>query len=335
MPNIVLLGEAWGEAEAKERTPFIGPSGYLLNQMLEAAEISRPDCLVTNVFNLHPSRNDIETLCTVKADRLPGYPALVKGKYVDARLEPELQRLAAELIDARPNIVICLGNTALWALRGVTAITKFRGTTELSTHTVSGLKTIATYHPAGILRQYELRPVAIADLRKAKRESAFPDLRRPERTIYVPESIGDLCSLAPLLDSPQLAVDIETAGNQITCIGFAPNPGTAIVIPIVDFRRKDRSYWQSKSDELIVWGFIREILESPKIKKTFQNGLYDIAFLWRSLGIAVLGAEDDTMLLHHALQPESLKGLGFLGSIYLDLGAWKNERHVATIKQDD
>jgi len=54
------------------------------------------------------------------------------------------------------------------------------------------------------------------------------------------------------------------------------------------------------------------------------------------VGIRVLGAAHDTMLLHHALQPESLKGLGFLGSIYTDHGPWKAERKgTDTIKRDE
>jgi hypothetical protein len=41
------------------------------------------------------------------------------------------------------------------------------------------------------------------------------------------------------------------------------------------------------------------------------------------------------MLLQHALQPEALKGLGFLGSIYTDHGAWKVEhKNSQTIKAD-
>ena len=36
------------------------------------------------------------------------------------------------------------------------------------------------------------------------------------------------------------------------------------------------------------------------------------------------------MLLSHALQPESLKGLAYLGSIYTDHGAWKSERKMET-----
>ena len=80
---------------------------------------------------------------------------------------------------------------------------------------------------------------------------------------------------------------------------------------------------------------MRRILIDPSIPKLFQNGLYDIAFLLRSVGIAVRGATHDTMLLHHALQPESLKGLGYLGSLYSNHGPWKSERRIATIKRDE
>jgi len=129
-------------------------------------------------------------------------------------------------------------------------------------------------------------------------------------------------------------VDIETVGDQITCIGFAPTPQLALVIPIFDFRRKDRCYWEQR-DEYTVWVMIKSILENRRIRKLFQNGMYDIAFLYRSMGIRVRAAEEDTMLMHHALYPESLKGLGFLGSIYCDESDWKKLRKQATIKQED
>ena len=41
------------------------------------------------------------------------------------------------------------------------------------------------------------------------------------------------------------------------------------------------------------------------------------------MGIPVPSWTDDTMILHHALQPEMEKGLGFLASIYTDEGQWK------------
>ena len=80
---------------------------------------------------------------------------------------------------------------------------------------------------------------------------------------------------------------------------------------------------------------MRRVLIDSSIPKLFQNGLYDIAFLWRAYGIGVMGCAEDTMLLSHSLQPESLKGLGYLGSIYTDHGAWKSEHKLnQTIKRD-
>ena len=101
----------------------------------------------------------------------------------------------------------------------------------------------------------------------------------------------------------------------------------------MDPRAKDRSYWPDSRTELAAWTFVRGILQGDKVSKCFQNGLYDISFLWRAVGIKVRRAEHDTMLLHHSLQPESLKGLGYLGSIYTDERAWKHMRST-TIKQD-
>ena len=66
-----------------------------------------------------------------------------------------------------------------------------------------------------------------------------------------------------------------------------------------------------------------------------QNFLFDIHFLWRTVGITVPNATDDTMLLHHALQPEMEKGLGFLGSIYTREPSWKVMRKTGTTKRED
>lgn len=337
MTEIALIGEAWGETEERERTHFVGPTGYELTKMLTEAGINRADCFITNVFHLRPQNNKIEALCGPKKGSIPGYPAILKGKYVRDEFEPELERLSDELLEVNPNLIVALGNTAMWALLGKTFISKLRGATALSTHTVTGFKVLPTYHPAAIFRQWELRPTTIIDLMKAKREGAFPDIRRPKRTIWIEPTLEDIHEFkrTHIDHAERLAVDIETAGNQVTCIGFAPSDNLAIVIPFADARRKNRSYWENRTTEIAVWKLIREILASPRPVKIFQNGMYDIAFLWRAYGLKVFGAEHDTMLLHHALQPESLKSLGFLGSIYTDEGSWKQMRKVTTIKKDE
>lgn len=336
--KIALIGEAYGEQEAQWGRPFIGPAGQELNRMLSDAGIYREDCYVSNVFNFQPERNDVSKLCAPRneVNIFREWPALVKGGYLRDEYAPEIARLREELERIRPNIIVALGNTASWALLRQTSIGKIRGTVSYST-LLSGVKVIPTYHPAAILRQYELRHVTVLDLKKAKVESAFPELRRVIRSIFMEPSLSDLESFFNkyIAGASSLAFDIETAGEQITCIGFAPSITEALVVPFVD-NRKGGSYWPSLSDELAAWNFVKKVL-ATNIPKVGQNGLYDMQYLWMKYGIAVNRYEHDTMLLHHALHPESEKGLGFLGSVYTNEPAWKmmRARGEKTIKRED
>ena len=362
---IVLLGEAMGENEVRIGKGFVGASGIELLRMLHEADILEltsadydylnkyyntsdpqmidciwqlhPEVYRTNVFQQHPPGNKIEWFTGSKSEGIRGYPALMKSKHVRPEFLPELDRLGDELVTIDPNLVICFGNTALWALTGRTGVSKLRGTTFVSTHTATGYKCLSTYHPAAVLRQWELRPTTVADLMKAKREAGHPEIRRPKREIWIEPSLEDIDDFITrfIVGCKILSVDIETAGRQVTCLGLSPNPSLAIVIPFVDARAKGRSYWPTRELESKVWARIAGVLGDPTILKLFQNGAYDIAFLWRSMGLRTMGASEDTMLLHHALQPESLKGLGFLGSVYTDEGSWKHMRKTATIKADE
>lgn len=367
MKPLFLLGEAYGENEARINRSFVGASGIELLRMLSEAGIIQltsadsdyifkfwntgdpnllecvwamhPEVYRSNVFMQRPPGNKLEWFCGGKKEALPEYPALIKGKFVRREFAPELERLADELVSVNPNLIVCLGNGALWALAAKTGITNLRGTTCLSTHLVTGFKLLPTYHPAAVLRQWELRPVAVMDLSKAKRELAFPEIRRTKREIWIEPTLEDIRDfIHTYIRSQQrriLSVDIETSGNQITCIGFAPAVDIAIVIPFHDFRGKNRSYWPNAEDERGAIGLCRELLEDASLPKLFQNGMYDIAFLYRAWGVKVLNALHDTLLLHHALQPESLKSLAFLGSVYCSDSAWKAEHKMGTIKKDE
>jgi uracil-DNA glycosylase len=340
--DIMLVGEAWGEAEERARKPFVGSSGWLLDRLLQEAGIDREQCYLTNVFNLRPPGNKLGLLCGPKTRALQGYPPLrvaesgYGGSFIRKEFQRELDRLRDEIMTVMPNLIVALGNTATWALLGKTAITKTRGVVQLSTHTVDGFKVLPTFHPAAVMRQWPLNRVVALDLEKARRESAYPEIRRPVREIWIEPTLGDIREFDErfIRDCERLSIDIETIGRDITCIGFAPHKRISIVIPFIVLGRTGRAYWPDVSTEREVWNIVRDILRRPT-PKTFQNGLYDIAFLWRAARIAVHGAEDDTMLLHHALYPESLKGLGYLGSVYTDEGSWKQMRHNETIKRED
>jgi DNA polymerase len=339
--NILILGEAWGEDELRAGVPFIGWAGQELWRMCSEAGFARGECFATNVFNLHPPGNKIGAFCGPKSKGIADYPPLNPfgqtqgGGYVREEYTSELDRLGEEILQCNPNIIIALGNTAMWALLGRTAISKFRGTTQLSTLTASGYKVLPTFHPSYIIRgNWSDRPIVIMDLDKARRESEFPEIRRPAREIWIEPKLEDLHAFRDKITGT-VAVDIETFGSQIKCIGFGASESLALVIPFYDARGKRRSYWPTPEAEREAWDFVGDILGDPKIRKVFQNGLFDIAFIWRATGLRVMGAEHDTMLLHHALFPESLKSLGFLGSLYTDEGSWKQMRETTTIKRDE
>ncbi len=333
--DIAIVGEAWDEREEVERSPFVGPSGYELTKMLGEAGIHRADCFLTNVFNIKPRpTNDIEHLCTDKAGGITDYGPLKPAKYPKIEYLGELKRLDDELRTIRPNVIIALGNTASWFTVGSAGISKIRGTVTASRYG----KVVPTYHPAAILRDWSLRHVTVLDLIKAHRESKFPEIRRPQREVWIEPSLQDMETFYEkyLHSANSISFDIETFGNQITCIGFSPDERVALVIPFHEARKEGQSYWRTHSEELSAWEFTRRVLSLP-CPKTAQNGLYDIHFLWRGYGIPVTNFEDDTMLLHHALQPESQKGLSFLGSVYTSESSWKlmRMRGKTTIKRDE
>lgn len=342
--SIAVVGEAWGADEAQIGLPFVGASGRELNRMLEEAEINRGDCYVTNVFNLQPKpTNDIKNLCTVKAQSTVPMPELAKGQYLQDQYWPEVLRLRRELSEVRPNLTICLGNSALWALTGTSGIRKLRGTTTAATYEpVRGFKLLPTYHPSAILRDWSLRSVVVADLMKAKRQSLFPEIRRPKRELWIEPSLNHIelffLQYVQRARATRLAFDIETAGaDQITCVGFAPSPERAIVIPFVDNRKPNGSYWETPAQEAQAWAWVQRYLQHPDSDKIAQNGLYDVNWLFRFLGYYPVRYIHDTMLKHHAINPELEKGLGFLGSVYTDEPAWKTMRGkgLFTIKRGE
>lgn len=326
--KIAIVGEAYGEQEETWGLPFVGPAGQELDRILSDAGLNRKECFITNVFNFRPERNDIATLCCTKTsgEGIPQRPAIATGKYVKATYEKEIARLYNELEEAKPNLCILLGNTACWALLGSTNVGKLRGAITTGPY-LPWLKCLPTYHPAAVLRQYELRHVTVLDFQKAARESEFPEVRRVDREIWLDPTLQDISDFyyQYVAHAEELSFDIETSGKEITCIGFAPSIDRAIVLPFHDHRRPSGSYWDTLEEELRAWSWVRTYLAGPS-RKVAQNGIYDMSHLWWTYGIPTLNYAEDTMIRHHALQPESPKGLDFLGSVYTNNPAWKTER---------
>jgi uracil-DNA glycosylase len=340
--KILIVGEAPGESEARQGVPFVGASGKLLDNLLAEAGIRRYECGLTNVFDERPPGNSLAEWADVRKvaeklvdQTLPWEPITVgAGAYVlPHKIQPALVRLRGEIERSRPNVIVCLGGTALTAVTGLRGISKYRGV-FVPSKLVSGYKTIGTFHPSYLLQGgYEEYPTAIMDLMKALKSSDNPALDWTQRTLHVEPTITDLYEWQrQLLAAPLLAVDCETkpAAKQITCISFSPSRSEAFVVP---FWSAKGHYWQTSEEEIIAWRMVKTVLEGPATK-VLQNGMYDIQYFHRYRWY-MRGFHEDTMLKHHALFPRMPKGLDFLGSLYCNERAWKRLRFRAGEEKRD
>jgi uracil-DNA glycosylase len=346
--RILVVGEAPGRDEIALGLPFVGASGRELMRMLTQAGINPDECRFTNVFLTRPVDNKIENYCGKKLEvggTAYQHPPLSAGKYFFPELLFELVRLAAEVVECRPDLIIALGNTACWALLGQTGISKLRGNKFVSTLAgAEGFPVIPTYHPAAVMRQWDLRVIAVQDFIKCNR-FVTEGFSLPQRRLLLDPTLDEVRAWvdqyiwwpwkAGRFNGP-LTLDIETKAETITMIGFAPSITDALCIPFLDPRKKpDQNYWTTFEDEWEAYLIVKKILESP-IPKLGQNGLYDIQYCFR-YGWRIMEYLEDTMILHHSRYPELEKGLGFMGSVYTDEAPWKLERarNKENFKQDD
>lgn len=355
---VAVVAESPGATEVIEGVPLIGRSGELLFSTLKKLGIQRENCLSTNVFNERPPNNDEahffnspavikerlkqlglshkdatailnnlaeppteEIRQLVRFGRLDGV-GFVKNDY-----HSQLERLKGELEAHKPKVIIGFGNVALWALTGKNGITTHRGTFFPST--LVDQEVVCTFHPANVLRLYKNRTAFASDIQKATRtilQVGQVSKPKEERRVHLVETISDLDVFGKqFLSGPcKIAVDVETENRQISCFSIAVSEFDTLAIPILDKSKKDWHYWPLE-DELHIWGWTASLLSRKDVTKIFHNATYDLSYFWHH-GIPTLGLVEDTMLMHHALQPEMQKGLGFLVSLYFNEWEWKSLR---------
>jgi DNA polymerase len=325
----MLIGEAPGVEEIMQGAPFVGASGKELRRMLKQAGIAPEECYLTNVFWQRPSDNKIEHFTdSLDAKRgIPAMPALMPGRYVNNAFNSELERLYDEIEMVKPNVIGALGNTACWAvLRQTPKIVSIRGRIYSTRIRGVSYKVLPTLHPAYILRNWKDRVIGISDLQKLKRESISPEVTVPHREILIDPTFKEATDyLERCLHANEVCIDVETKIGQITVIGLALSPRCGAVIPLWDLRTDSGSYW-SVSDEVIIVQLLRRLLGSPSVVKIFQNGMYDLAYLYANWLAPLRNCSEDTMLLAHALWPELRKDLGTLASIHTNESSWKMMR---------
>lgn len=291
--KIFILGESPGPQEVKKGEPFIGLAGQQLDRMLHAAGIQREELYITNVVKTLPPSND-----AAKKEFFfrGGNPTQV---FMEGILE-----IVEELKEVKPNVVVPLGNYALWAMTQESRISKWRGSIMEST-LVPGQKVIPTIHPAfyvhgGSAMSYK-EPLGIWDLQRVKEESAFPEINLPSADFIInptEEQIEE--AVDRLLSGDHITADTEWySPEELAYIGFTNSPDWAICIP---------------ADSMAAYRAYKRLLGSD-IPKIWQNAMFDVVALAR-IGIETRNVKDDTMIAWHSCWADIReKGLDTIGSV--------------------
>ena len=187
--KIVIVGEAPGETEDQMGVPFCGNSGEELRKMLLEAGIKKSDCYLTYVFKHRPPDNKIDAWCVDKEDLPDGYsiPAIFSRRFIDPWRGLARFELFEELDRLSPNLIIAAGGVACWAL-DIGSISQNRGVITQW----RGRKVLPIYSPSAIFKQWHLRTVTIGDLIKAEYESHFPEVRRPDRELWIQPTLSEV-----------------------------------------------------------------------------------------------------------------------------------------------
>lgn len=310
--SIVICGEAPSFEEIAAGKPFVGNSGKELDRLLSEAGLNRQNCWITNCCKYFVPPN-------IAGQKIP-FSTRAKSAGVD--LVQQFAELQVELNEIRPNVIIALGATALWALTGKKAISQWRG----SILPGMGYKVIGTYHPAHLLHQegevsgYWQRPVMIFDLKRAKKQSGFPQIIRPSRNLQICRNSAQLYDFIQRNKEKQFpSIDIEALNCIPACIGIAFTRHEGITIPL----------WNHKgisdipdSDLVNCWILLSNMLANSSV--VGQNFGYDRDKIKR-LGFVIKSLFSDVMLKSFVINPELPKNLAFNTSIYTEEPYYKDE----------
>lgn len=306
--RLAIVGEAPGVEEVAQRRPFVGVSGQFLSALLHSAGIIRAACFVGNIVQLRPPNNDI--------------------KHFDQKGEEfthGITVLSSDLWKFQPHCVLLLGATALGSFfSGGYSISDYRGTVfRADRHPFAGLKCVASFHPAAVLRQYSWAPILGFDLKRAKEEAHYEEVKTPERQFDLDLTADEVIGRLESISAGQLvSFDIEGGISGVPCCSISTDSSSAFIVAF----KGGREHRWSDEDETRVWHALARVLEDTRVPKVLQNSLYDRFVLAYNHGLLIRNVAEDTMLKHWELYSELEKNLGFQASLYTREPFYKSER---------
>ncbi len=140
----MIIGEAPGRDEDIEGKPFVGRAGQLLDKMLAAIGLGEADVHITNIVYWRPPGNRT--------------PTPQEAQVCRPFLERQIELVA-------PDVIVLLGGAAAKHILNVAdGIMRIRGKWRETDARGRKIKTIATLHPAYLLRTPAAKRLAWRDL---------------------------------------------------------------------------------------------------------------------------------------------------------------------------
>jgi len=147
--DILIIGEGPGEHEDIEGVPFIGDSGDVLQQFLDAVGLDRnEDCFITNIVGCRP---------TMETEGFDGKKRIENRQPNKVEREACWPRVAETIYRVDPYVIVTMGAPALSMLMGKQLkITALRGRMQEMTlqgrHTTIKYPVMPMYHPSYLMR---------------------------------------------------------------------------------------------------------------------------------------------------------------------------------------
>lgn len=143
--HAMLIGEAPGADEDAQGEPFVGRAGKLLNDILKAVNLKREEVYIANILKCRPPGN---------RDPQP------------LEMETCIPYLHKQIELIKPKIILCLGRVAA---NGLLNKKLSLGDLRNSVYEFNGVKVMATYHPAALLRNPNWKRGCWEDVQKFKK----------------------------------------------------------------------------------------------------------------------------------------------------------------------
>ncbi len=165
--SFMLIGEAPGFQEERQREPFVGPAGEKLTLILKAMGLARSDVYISNICKFRPAMEEDG-----------GSQGTRNRKPTEVEMRACLPFVMTEIAVIRPKCLVALGATAAAGLGLSGSVSSLRG----KLHQVRGIPTVVTYHPSYVLREEKM-----GDGMKVKRQ-VWEDMLRAMEILEMPIS---------------------------------------------------------------------------------------------------------------------------------------------------